>query len=126
MQDSQRREFIKDSAKVVGGLAALTLGADTLFAAQNEANSAKIVFKEGERIPAKGYAAFSKDWKFKPYSFTRHPLGENDVLIAIRYAGICHSDLHTVKGDHGKANYPMVPGHEIAGEVVAVGKKVSK
>lgn len=82
--------------------------------------------KQGQRIPAKGYAAFSKEWKFKPFSFTRHPLGANDILIEILYAGICHSDLHSVKGDFGKANHPFVPGHEIAGRVIAIGSKVSK
>ncbi|WP_094324513.1 NAD(P)-dependent alcohol dehydrogenase [Campylobacter avium] len=86
----------------------------------------KIPFKSGERIPARGYAAFSKEWKFKPYEFTRHPLGQNDVLLEILYAGICHSDLHAVSGDHGSPSYPMVPGHEIMGKVVAVGDKVSK
>lgn len=86
----------------------------------------KIPFKNGERIPARGYAAFGKEWKFKPYTFTRHPLGQEDVLIEIMYAGICHSDLHAVSGDHGSPIYPMVPGHEIMGKVVAVGSKVRK
>ncbi|ARJ57062.1 zinc-dependent alcohol dehydrogenase [Campylobacter cuniculorum DSM 23162 = LMG 24588] len=122
MKDIQRRKFLKNSAKITGGLAAMGFAAYPLFAH----TSSKFVFKEGERIPAKGYAAFSKEWNFKPFSFTRHPLGENDILIQIQYTGICHSDLHAVKGDHAMPNYPMVPGHEIVGEVVAVGKKVSK
>ena len=48
------------------------------------------------------------------------------MLIEILYAGICHSDLHAVSGDHGSPIYPMVPGHEIMGKVVAVGSKVRK
>ena len=133
MQDKNRREFLKTGAKVAGGVALAGMGVNMLFAnsGQNTQGAtslgdSKIVFKPGERIPAKGYAAFSKDWKFKSYTFTRHPLGQNDVLIEILYAGICHSDLHAVSGDHGTPVYPMVPGHEIMGKVVAVGSKVRK
>ena len=79
-----------------------------------------------ENIPAKGYAMLSKDAKFTPFDFTRHPLGERDILIKILYAGICHSDIHTARSEWGEAVYPCIPGHEIAGEVVAVGEKVSK
>jgi len=78
------------------------------------------------RIPAKGYAMSSKDGKFAPYSFDRHPVGDNDILIEILYAGICHSDIHTAKGQWGEIPYPVVPGHEIAGKVVRVGRKVTK
>lgn len=46
------------------------------------------------RIPAKGLAVFSADGQFKPYGFTRHAIGDNDIQIEILYAGICHSDLH--------------------------------
>lgn len=145
MQDKNRREFLKAGAKVAGGAALVGMGVSTLFAASKDTHIAdtgiiertnmqgatllgesKIPFKAGERIPARGYAAFSKEWKFKPFNFTRHPLGRNDVLIEIMYAGICHSDLHTVSGDHHPATYPIVPGHEIMGRVVAVGDKVSK
>lgn len=79
-----------------------------------------------ERIPAKGYAVAHKDDSFKPFSFTRHPVGENDILIEIVYAGICHSDIHSARSEWHEGIYPMVPGHEIAGRVVAVGSKVSK
>ncbi len=79
-----------------------------------------------ERIKAKGYAMLSKNAKFTPYEFTRHSIGDNDILIKILYAGICHSDIHTARSEWGEAIYPCVPGHEIAGEVVAVGKNVSK
>ena len=55
----------------------------------------------------------------------RRETGPRDVLIAIRYAGICHSDIHTVRGDWGPVTYPQVVGHEIAGEVVEVGSEVT-
>ena len=82
--------------------------------------------KNGERISAKGYAVSHKDDTFKPFSFTRHAMGENDILIEIFYAGICHSDIHSARSEWKDGIYPMVPGHEIAGRVVAVGNKVSK
>ena len=75
---------------------------------------------------SKGYALFSKDGKFTPYEFKRHAVGDNDVLIDILYAGICHSDLHHAWEDWRKETYPMVPGHEIAGRVVQIGKNVTK
>ena len=61
-----------------------------------------------------------------PFAFNRRALGHNDVSIEIAYAGICHSDIHQVREDWGKALFPMVPGHEIAGVVTAIGEKVSK
>jgi len=81
---------------------------------------------QNKRIPAKGFAVFSDDGQFKPYKFTRHAIGDNDIQIKILYAGICHSDLHHVHQDWGKGEYPMVPGHEIAGRVVKIGKNVTK
>lgn len=77
------------------------------------------------RIPAKGLAVFEEKGHFQPYEFTRHAVGDNDIRIEILYAGICHSDLHHVRAEWGKEEYPMVPGHEIAGRVVAVGKNVT-
>lgn len=84
------------------------------------------IFLENGRIQSKGYAMLSKDAKFTPFKFTRHAVGDNDILIKILYAGICHSDIHTARSEWGEAVYPCVPGHEIAGEVIAVGKNVSK
>lgn len=78
------------------------------------------------RIPAKGFAVDSKEGHFHPYEFTRHAVGDNDVLIEILYAGICHSDLHSVWSEHGESRYPMVPGHEIVGRVIQTGNNVTK
>ena len=78
------------------------------------------------RIPSKGYAVFSNEGNFQPYEFDRHPVGENDVLLEILYAGICHSDVHHVREDWRSETYPMVPGHEILGRVVQKGDKVTK
>ena len=73
-----------------------------------------------------GYAAHSSDAHMQPYHFERRALRDNDVAIEILYSGICHSDLHTVNGDWGPQNYPLVPGHEIIGQVLEVGPAVTK
>lgn len=75
---------------------------------------------------AKSYAAMSPTTPLKPWTFDRREPGELDVRIEIAFCGICHSDLHTVRDEWGPAAYPIVPGHEIAGRVSAVGKKVRK
>lgn len=84
------------------------------------------IYAQEKRIESKGYAMFSATDHFQPYSFTRHAVGDNDVLIEIMYSGICHSDIHTVHSDWSDETYPIVPGHEIAGKVVQIGKNVSK
>jgi uncharacterized zinc-type alcohol dehydrogenase-like protein len=56
----------------------------------------------------------------------RRDVGPHDVLIEIKYAGICHSDIHTVRGDWGPQSYPLVPGHEIAGIVSEIGSAVTR
>ncbi len=81
---------------------------------------------EADRIPAKGFAVYSNTDNFHPFSFSRRAVGDDDVLIEIMYAGICHSDIHKVKGEFGGARYPLVPGHEIAGTVVRTGKNVTR
>jgi uncharacterized zinc-type alcohol dehydrogenase-like protein len=73
-----------------------------------------------------GLAALSKGAPLTPFSFSRRDLKANDVAIEIKYAGICHSDIHQVKEEWGGARFPMVPGHEIAGVVSAIGSAVRK
>ena len=73
-----------------------------------------------------GLAALSANTPLVPFSFTRRELGSLDVAIEIKYAGICHSDIHQVKEEWGDAIFPMVPGHEIAGVVTSIGDQVTK
>jgi alcohol dehydrogenase (NADP+) len=56
----------------------------------------------------------------------RRDVAPHDVAIDIQFAGICHTDIHTVRSEWGPANYPVVPGHEIAGVVAEVGSAVTK
>src|SRR5690348_8938095 len=72
------------------------------------------------------YAANSATEPLAKTTITRRELGPHDVAFDIHFAGICHSDIHTVKAEWGQPNYPVVPGHEIAGVVTAVGSEVTK
>jgi len=75
---------------------------------------------------AKGYAAAAAKASLAPFTFQRREPNDDDVVIAIRYCGICHSDIHMVDNGWGNSVFPLVPGHEIAGVVTAVGSKVTK
>lgn len=75
---------------------------------------------------AKGYAALAAKAPLKPYTFERRTPNKDDVVIKIAYCGICHSDIHQARDEWGGARFPMVPGHEIVGEVVAKGDAVTK
>ncbi|RZU67059.1 putative zinc-type alcohol dehydrogenase-like protein [Microterricola gilva] len=77
-------------------------------------------------LTVKAYASPSAAEPLVPTSIERRDIGPNDVLIEIAFAGICHSDIHTVRGDWGPQAYPLAPGHEIAGVVVEVGAAVTR
>ena len=73
-----------------------------------------------------GYAAASASTPLAPFTFERRTPGELDVSLQVLHCGVCHSDLHTARGEWGGTVYPSVPGHEIVGRVTAVGSLVSK
>ena len=80
-----------------------------------------------EKCQTKVLQATSSDHSsFERGVIERRALRDDDVAIDIKYCGICHSDIHVVDNDLGNAVYPMVPGHEIAGVVSAVGGKVTR
>lgn len=85
-----------------------------------------VVFSQENRVRSKGLALYSKDGNFESYDFSRHSVGDNDILIDIMYSGICHSDIHMGRSEWGNISYPFVGGHEIAGRVSQVGKNVTK
>ncbi|MBW5424878.1 alcohol dehydrogenase catalytic domain-containing protein [Streptomyces sp. BG9H] len=72
------------------------------------------------------YAAPAPDAPLERTTIPRRAVGETDVLIDIKYAGICHSDIHQARDGWGEGIFPMVPGHEIAGVVTQVGPGVTK
>ncbi|CAB3782041.1 NAD(P)-dependent alcohol dehydrogenase [Pararobbsia alpina] len=76
-------------------------------------------------MKAKAYAAQSPSSQLAPFAFERREARPDDVVIDILYCGVCHSDLHTARGEWPGILYPCVPGHEIVGRVAAVGSQVS-
>lgn len=74
----------------------------------------------------KAYAAQTKTTPLAPYVIDRREPGKKDVVIDILYCGVCHSDLHTARGEWEGIKFPCVPGHEIIGRVTHVGAEVHK
>ncbi|NOK17616.1 NAD(P)-dependent alcohol dehydrogenase, partial [Corallococcus carmarthensis] len=75
-------------------------------------------------IPARGYAAPDARSPLTPFQFERRDPGPRDVQLEILYCGVCHTDLHMARNDWSFSPYPLVPGHEIVGRVVRVGRDV--
>ena len=77
-------------------------------------------------MSVKAYGATAANRPVEAIEIPRRDVGAHDVQIEIDYCGICHSDLHTVRGEWGAVNFPCVPGHEIVGRVSKVGPSVSR
>ena len=75
---------------------------------------------------AKAYVAASPTAPLEPGTVERRDPGDFEVRVAIKFTGICHSDIHTARGDWARVSYPVVVGHEIAGVVEEVGAKVTR
>lgn len=75
---------------------------------------------------AKARAVNGPKDKFETVTIERRDVGPKDILIEIKFAGICHSDIHTARQEWREIEYPFVPGHEIVGIVREVGPKVTK
>ncbi|OVA02052.1 Alcohol dehydrogenase superfamily [Macleaya cordata] len=80
---------------------------------------------EAERTTT-GWAATDPSGILSPYTYSLRETGPEDVFIKVTYCGVCHTDIHQVKNDLGMSNYPIVPGHEVVGEVIEVGTDVTK
>src|ERR1700704_3304904 len=77
-------------------------------------------------LSTQGYAAVTARAALQPFVFERREVGPHDVLIAITYCGICHSDIHQARDEWGDSIFPMVPGHEIVGTITGVGNAVKQ
>ena len=115
-----RRTFLRQSGALGAGL---LLANPVHIFSENKNNDNDTV---KHMTASKGYAARDESGHLSPWEFDRRALGDDDVLIDIKFSGICHSDIHQLRGDWGPQPYPQVPGHEIAGVVRAVGKNVTK
>jgi uncharacterized zinc-type alcohol dehydrogenase-like protein len=72
----------------------------------------------------RGWASRGAKQKLEPFSYDAGPLGPEDVEIAVDYCGLCHSDLSIVNDEWGLSQYPVIPGHEAVGRIVATGEHV--
>lgn len=115
---TSRRKFIQQSAVLGAGV----LLANPMAALGENDQDGNM----SESIKSRGYAARDNSGVLSPWEFERRPLGEDDVLVDIKYVGVCHSDIHSMRSEWGQETYPQVPGHEIAGIVAAVGKNVTR
>ncbi|OYU83841.1 MAG: Zn-dependent alcohol dehydrogenase [Flavobacterium sp. BFFFF2] len=118
INNQSRRQFIQQSSAAMAGV--LLVNPLDIFSQTNKSNAMS------KNIPSKGYAGTDEKGPLVSWPFERRPVGDDDILIDIKFSGICHSDIHTIRGHWGKQQYPQVPGHEIAGIVSAVGKNVTK
>lgn len=122
-ENQARREFMATATAAVAGM-----GAAGIFhlPRANAAGTKFFVAVGNGPYPVEGMAAYSPNGPHKLMKFQRRALGPKDVAIEIQFCGVCHSDIHTIREDWGKIQYPQIVGHELAGEVVAVGSSVSK
>ena len=115
--NTSRREFLHQSA---------VLGAGAVLAQSSNLFAEKSSGLGNGTYPAEGMAGYSETGPLQFLKFQRRALGPKDVAIKIHYCGVCHSDIHTIHSDWGNIHYPQIVGHELAGEVVAIGTSVSK
>ena len=72
----------------------------------------------------RGWASHAPDSKLEPYHYSPAPLAPEEVEIGVEYCGLCHSDLSMLRNDWGLTQYPIIPGHEVVGRIVAIGDQV--
>jgi uncharacterized zinc-type alcohol dehydrogenase-like protein len=72
-----------------------------------------------------GYAAMAVGEPLQLFTYQEPELGDNDVRVLVTHCGVCHTDLQAIENYYGITTFPFVPGHEIVGNVVAVGANVS-
>src|SRR5216683_302370 len=115
--NNSRRNFLRQSAGL--GAGAVLAGSRNLFAEKSSG------YGKGP-YPTEGMAGYSEAGPLQLLKIQRRALAPKDFAINIHYCGVCHSDIHTIHGDWGKIQYPQIVGHELAGEVVAIGSSASK
>jgi alcohol dehydrogenase (NADP+)/uncharacterized zinc-type alcohol dehydrogenase-like protein len=96
-----RRAFLQQTTLAGAGL--ITAGPLQLFSQTKKHTFMNVTIK------SKGYAGFDKSGKIAPWNFDRRPVGDDDILIDVKFCGICHSDIHEIRGHWGDQTNPQVP-----------------
>lgn len=117
--DLSRRQLLINGATLTAAAAVPWVGFTSPAMAAAASGSLDL-----SRVTAWGVTAANAP--FTEMTIERRQPGPKDVVLDILYSGICHSDIHSVNQDWGPAPYPVVPGHEIVGRVVAVGDEVTR
>jgi alcohol dehydrogenase (NADP+) len=130
---SERNEKKGNSAPVMPSRREILVGGLGLVAAPLLANVATNAYaREADQqignapLTCQAYGAASATSPLGPMQIKRRALGPKDVLLDVLYCGVCHTDIHFVKGEWAGTPYPCVPGHEVIGRVQAVGSEVTK
>ncbi len=71
----------------------------------------------------RGWACQGAKQKLEPFSYDPGPLGPEEVEVAVEYCGLCHSDLSMINNEWGISQFPLIPGHEVVGRIVALGEQ---
>jgi alcohol dehydrogenase (NADP+) len=115
MNNQTRRKFIQQASLVGAGV--LIANPIQLFSQTNKSNTMS------KNINSRGYAGKDEQGTLVSWNFERRPVGDNDILIDVKFSGICHSDIHTIKGHWGKQQYPQVTGSRNCRNCVSSRKK---
>src|SRR3954464_7416120 len=99
--NNSRRKFIQQTALLSAGMLLPTIHPVS-------GNGKAIELFGPENIKTRGYAARDSSGKLSLWSFERRPVGDNDVLIDIKFSSICHTDIHQLSGHWGPQKYPQV------------------
>jgi D-arabinose 1-dehydrogenase-like Zn-dependent alcohol dehydrogenase len=70
------------------------------------------------------WAAAGPSDRVEPFSYELRGVGDHEVLVEVERCGICRSDLHMMRDDWRMTKFPLVPGHEVVGRIVEVGRAV--
>lgn len=111
---SSRRKFIQQTAMAGAGL--MLANSLPVFSQSNQPVG------DGSNIKSKGYAGRDEHGKVTPWNFERRPVGNNDILIEIKYSGICHSDIHTIKGIGVNNNIHKFPDMKLQASLLLLEK----
>jgi len=118
----ERRQILQAGAGMIA--VPLTAGGVTLASISDAALAQGGKAMAAEKVRAFGFNAAKGP--AAPMEIARRAVGPDDVKMDVLFAGICHSDIHAINADWGLGHFPLVPGHEIVGRVVAVGKNVTR
>ena len=77
-------------------------------------------------VAIRAYATMGPGQPLQAHEFVAGPLGPMEVEIAVTHCGMCHSDLHLMSNDFGITPFPLIPGHEVVGEVAEIGRAVTE